>query len=62
MGGRSGSIKCVSYYFCVGNEWYDGSTSPPDSVWDKLQQHDPFEIVYEKGNPKNSNWAGYFKK
>ena len=54
--------KMVEYYFCVGNEWYQGRTSPPDSIWDNLQPHDPFEIVYETDNPSNSNWAGYYKE
>ena len=60
--GKSYNIKCVSYTFCVDNEWYNGHTSPPDSIWDKIQPGDPFEIVYEKGNPTNSNWVGYYKK
>ena len=55
-------IKCVSYYYCIENEWYEDHTSPPDSIWDNLQPGDPFEIVYEKGNPSNSNWAGYYTK
>lgn len=53
--------KMVEYYFYVGNDWYDGHTSPPDSVWDNLKPHDPFEIVYETGHPDNNNWAGYYK-
>lgn len=60
--GRSYNIKCVSYYYCIDNKWYDGHTSPPDSIWDNLQPGSPFEIVYEKRNPSNSNWAGYYKK
>jgi len=60
--GKSYNIKCVSYRYCVDNEWYEGHTSPPDSIWDKLRQGSPIEIVYEKGNPSNSNWAGYYKK
>ena len=34
----------------------------PDSIWDNIQPGDPFEIVYEKGNPSNSNWVGYYKE
>lgn len=60
--GKSHNIKCVAYYYCVDNEWYDGHTSPPDSIWDNIQPYDLFEIVYEKGNPSNSNWAGYYTK
>ena len=60
--GKSYNIKCVSYTFCVDNEWYSGHTSPPDSIWDNIQPGDPFEIVYEKNNPANSNWVGYYKK
>lgn len=60
--GKSHNIKCVSYTYCVDNEWYIGHTSPPDSIWDNIQPYDPFEIVYEKDNPSNSNWAGYYKK
>ena len=56
------NIKCVSYTYCVDNVWYNGHTSPPDSIWDNIQPGDPFEIVYEKGNPSNSNWVGYYKK
>ena len=60
--GRGHNIKCVSYTYCVDNEWFNGHTSPPDSIWDNLRPNDPFEIVYEKGNPSNSNWSGYYKK
>ena len=56
-----GKNKMVKYYFYVGDSLYYGSTSPPDSVWECLLPHVPFEIVYEKGNPNNSNWAGYIK-
>ena len=59
-GGRSVS-RMVKYYFYVGDSLYYGHTSPPDSVWDQLQPHEQFDIVYEKDNPNNSNWAGYYK-
>ena len=60
--GKGHNIKCVSYTYCINGEWYNGHTSPPDSIWDNIQPGDPFEIVYEKGNPSNSNWVGYYKK
>lgn len=60
--GKSYNVKCVSYTYCVDNEWYEGHTSPPDSIWDNIRPGDPFEIVYAKGNPSYSNWAGYYKK
>lgn len=59
-GGRS-VTRMVKYYFYVGDSLHYGHTSPPDSVWDQLQPHVQFDIVYEKGNPNNSNWAGYYK-
>lgn len=55
------NIKMVKYYFYVGDSLYYGHTSPPNSMWDQLQPHVQFDIVYEKGNPNNSNWAGYYK-
>lgn len=60
-GGKRYNIKMVKYYFNVGDTLYYGHTSPPDSLWKCLQPHDQFDIVYEKGNPDNSNWAGYYK-
>ena len=60
VGGRSVS-RMVKYYFYVGDSLYYGHTSPPDSVWNLLHPHVKFDIVYEKGNPYNSNWAGYYK-
>lgn len=60
--GKGHNIKCVSYSYCVNDQWYDGHTSPPDSIWDKLHTGSPFEIVYEMDDPSNSNWAGYYKK
>ena len=60
--GKDHNIKCVSYTYCIDGEWYNGHTSPPDSIWDNIQPGDPFEIVYEKGNPANSNWVGYYKE
>ena len=59
--GMRGNIKMVKYYFYVGDSLYYGLTSPTDSVWNHLMPHAPFEIVYEKGNPNNSNWARYVK-
>lgn len=56
-----GPSKMVKYYFYVGDSLYYGHTSPPDSVWNLLHPHVKFDIVYEKGNPNNSNWAGYYK-
>ena len=58
---RGGTHKMVRYYFYVGDSLYYGRTSPPDSVWNRLLPHVPFEIIYEKSNPNNSNWAGYYK-
>ena len=60
VGGRSVS-RMVKYYFYVGDSLYYGHTSPPDSVWNLLHPHVQFDIVYEKSNPNNSNWAGYYK-
>ena len=51
--GKGHNIKCVAYTYCVDNVWYIGHTSPPDSIWDNIQPGNPFEIVYEKGNPAN---------
>ena len=56
--GKGHNIKCVSHAYCVNNEWYNGHTSPPDSIWDNIQIGDPFEIIYEKDNPANNNWGG----
>ena len=55
------NIKMVKYYFYVGDSLYYGHTSPPNSMWDQLQPHVQFDIVYEKDNPNNSGWAGYYK-
>ena len=60
--GRGQRIKCVSYSFCVDSVWYEGNTSPSDSIWDNTHIGAPFEIVYERGNPSNNNWAEYYKK
>lgn len=60
----SGVRKCdyyVSYYFYVDDSVYLGKASLKKSVWEQLAPHDPIEIAYEKGNPSNSNWAGYHK-
>ena len=60
-GGLRHNLKMVKYHFYVGDSLYYGHTSPPKSVWEQLQPHEQFDIVYEKGNPNNSNWAGYYK-
>ncbi len=60
-GGLRKNLKMVKYYFYVSDSLYYGHTSPPKSMWDQLQSHDQFDIVYEKDNPNNSNWAGYYK-
>jgi hypothetical protein len=60
-GGLRKNLKMVKYYFYVSDSLYYGHTSPPKSMWDQLQPHDQFDIVYEKDNPNNSNWAGYYK-
>ncbi len=60
-GGWRSNLKMVKYYFYVGDSLYYGYKSPSDSVWDQLQPHSPIDIVYEKGNPNNSGWAGYYK-
>ena len=59
-GGRSVS-RMVKYYFYVGDSLYYGNTSLSKSEWEQLQPHVQFDIVYEKSNPNNSNWAGYYK-
>lgn len=51
----------VAYYYYVNDTLYEGSTSVRKSYWQELKPHDQFEIVYEKGHPANSNWAGYYK-
>ena len=61
-GGKTICRRNETNYYCVDNEWYDGHTSPSDSIWDKLKHGDAFEIAYEKGNPSNSNWVGYYNK
>ncbi len=60
-GGRS-VTRMVKYYFYVGDSLYYGHTSLSKSEWEQLQPHVQFDIVYEKGNPDNSNWAGYYKE
>ena len=60
VGGRSVS-RMVKYYFYVGDSLYYGHTSLSKSEWEQLQPHVQFDIVYEKDNPNNSNWAGYYK-
>ena len=60
VGGRSVS-RMVKYYFYVGDSLYYGHTSLSKSEWEQLQPHVQFDIVYEKGNPDNSNWVGYYK-
>ena len=59
-GGRS-VTRMVKYYFYVGDSLYYGNTSLSKSEWEQLQPHVQFDIVYEKSNPNNSNWAGYYK-
>ena len=59
--GRGGPIYYVKYYFYVGDSLFEGTTSLRKSKWEQLKPHIPFEVVYEKNNPANSNWAGYYK-
>lgn len=60
-GGLRKNLKMVKYYFNVGDSLYYGQTSLSKSEWEQLQPHVQFYIVYEKDNPNNSNWAGYYK-